>query len=163
MNYSIRHRLLRFGYYSGFCISYINYFSKSGARVRGSNIYFETLRELKKQEQLISPGVYLESSLDTGRPLLKMLTKRVGGSFYSLPVYLSRTQGFLVSLRWLKEVVLANKNKPLIPKLVFELKLLKAQRGFVIRQRDLLHRQGASQRGFIYFLKKKKRKRKRLH
>lgn len=155
MYYSVKNKLYRRKYTGSFVNSYINGFSKNGKKVRASNIYFKVLRKIKQDKQIICPSRYVELGVDLGRPLLKIISKRVGGSFYNIPIFLSKGQGFSTGLRWLREGLLESKGGVNVNTVFKEVVLLHTNKGYVIRKRDLLHNLGTRHRGYIRFLKKK--------
>ena len=67
---------------------------KRGGRIRGENIFFEVLREIKKREKRSPINVIVES-IEKISPKVTVMSKKVGGSRYQIPIPIKENKDFV--------------------------------------------------------------------
>lgn len=124
---------------------------KRGGRIRGENIFFEVLREIKKREKRSPINVIVES-IEKISPKVTVMSKKVGGSRYQIPIPIKENKEYSIAISWLLDVIRKVKRGNLKTKIIKEIELAKKKEGEIIKKRNALHKIAISNIAFLKFI-----------
>jgi len=125
---------------------------KNGYKSKSEKVYFKLLRDLKKKKIQDSPINYLKKNVEDITPLIKFIKKKVGGSAYEIPFYLSESQQLGLGVRAViegsKTSIVKNINNKL-SKAIIE---VNEGTGELLRKKRVIDEKGVKNRVYLKFL-----------
>ncbi len=91
-----------------------------------------------------------KTALDNVRPLVKVVSRRVGGSNYQIPMEVNEKNGRALAFRWLISYARARSEKTMIDKLAAELIAAYKKEGASIKKRDDTHKMAEANKAFAH-------------
>ncbi|MDD3536208.1 MAG: 30S ribosomal protein S7 [Candidatus Cloacimonetes bacterium] len=107
---------------------------------------FEIIEQKTKQEPL---GVF-KSAVENVRPLVKVVSRRVGGSNYQIPTEISEKNGRAIAFRWIITYSRARSEKTMTEKLAAELIAANKKEGASIKKREDTHKMAEANKAFAH-------------
>ncbi len=124
---------------------------KNGHKVRGEKVFFSLLRSIKKQENQRPINVLLDS-IDNISPKVMVISKKVGGSRYQIPVPIKENKEYGIGVSWLLNSVQSMKKGDLKNNILNEVYLAKRKEGEVIKKKNALHKVAVTNIAFLKFI-----------
>ena len=107
---------------------------------------FDIIAEKTKQE----PLEVFKSALENVRPLVKVVSRRVGGSNYQIPTEVSEKNGRALAFRWIISYARARSEKTMTEKLAAELMAAHKKEGSSIKKREDTHKMADANKAFAH-------------
>jgi small subunit ribosomal protein S7 len=107
---------------------------------------FDIIQKKTKQE----PLEVFKGALDNVRPLVKVVSRRVGGSNYQIPTEVSEKNGRAVAFRWVISYARARSEKTMMEKLAAELMAAYKKEGASIKKREDTHKMAEANKAFAH-------------
>ena len=123
--------------------------SNSGKKQRSEKIVFDVLRSLKRKKVGHRPIKVFTGALKNTSPSFTMITKKVGGTKYQIPVSLKEGKDTMLGVKWLVSEYKENKRYKNLDDLLWE---SFQNEGSVVKRRELRNELGRKQRAFLKFL-----------
>lgn len=128
---------------------FVNYLMYDGKKsVAERNVYnaFEILEKGDKKAIEI-----FEKALDNVKPLMEVVSKRVGGANYQVPREVRPERQFFLASKWIIGAARSKKGKPIAQKLADELLAASNNEGAAIKKKQDIHRMAEGNRAFAHF------------
>ncbi len=107
---------------------------------------FDIIKEKTKQE----PLEVFKTALENARPLVKVVSRRVGGSNYQIPTEVTEKAGSAIAFRWLIGYARARSEKTMMEKLAAELMAAYKKEGSTIKKREDTHKMAEANKAFAH-------------
>jgi small subunit ribosomal protein S7 len=107
---------------------------------------FDIIKEKTKQE----PLEVFKTALENVRPLVKVVSRRVGGSNYQIPKEVNDKNGRALAFRWIISYARARSEKTMVEKLAAELMAAYKKEGASIKKREDTHKMAESNKAFAH-------------
>lgn len=107
---------------------------------------FDIIEEKTKQP----PLEVFNAAIDNVRPLVKVVSRRVGGSNYQIPLEVNEKNGQALAFRWLISYARARNEKTMIEKLAAELMAAYKKEGASIKKREDTHKMAEANKAFAH-------------
>ncbi len=128
---------------------FINCVMKQGKKSVAEQIVYSALDiigEKIKQEPI---EVFIQA-LDNVRPLVKVVSRRVGGSNYQVPTEVNHKNGMAIAFRWIISVSRARAEKSMKERLAAELMAAFKKEGSSIKKREDTHKMAEANKAFAH-------------
>lgn len=107
---------------------------------------FDIIQTKTKQE----PLEVFKGALENVRPLVKVVSRRVGGSNYQIPTEVSDKNGRAVAFRWIIGYARNRSEKTMMEKLAAELMAAYKKEGASIKKREDTHKMAEANKAFAH-------------
>ena len=107
---------------------------------------FEIIAEKTKQY----PLEVFRTALENVRPLVKVMSRRVGGSNYQIPTEVNEKNGRAIAFRWIISYARARSEKTMRDKLAGELMAAYKKEGNSIKKREDTHKMAEANKAFAH-------------
>jgi small subunit ribosomal protein S7 len=107
---------------------------------------FDIIAEKTKQP----PLDVFKAALDNVRPMVKVVSRRVGGSNYQIPMEVNEKNGMALAFRWLISYARARSEKTMIEKLAAELIAAYKKEGASIKKREDTHKMAEANKAYAH-------------
>ncbi|HPF08684.1 MAG: 30S ribosomal protein S7 [Candidatus Cloacimonetes bacterium] len=107
---------------------------------------FDIIQQKTKQE----PLEVFKGALENVRPLVKVVSRRVGGSNYQIPTEVNEKNGRAVAFRWIITYSRARSEKTMVEKLAAELMAAYKKEGASIKKREDTHKMADANKAFAH-------------
>ncbi|HOA28458.1 MAG: 30S ribosomal protein S7 [Candidatus Cloacimonetes bacterium] len=107
---------------------------------------FDIIQQKTKQE----PLEVFKTALENVRPLVKVVSRRVGGSNYQIPTEVNEKNGRAVAFRWIITYSRARSEKTMMEKLAAELMAAYKKEGASIKKREDTHKMADANKAFAH-------------
>lgn len=107
---------------------------------------FEIIAEKTKQD----PLEVFRTALENVRPLVKVMSRRVGGSNYQIPTEVNEKNGRAIAFRWIISYARARSEKTMRDKLAGELMAAFKKEGNSIKKREDTHKMAEANKAFAH-------------
>ncbi|MDD2596480.1 MAG: 30S ribosomal protein S7 [Candidatus Cloacimonetes bacterium] len=107
---------------------------------------FDIIQQKTKQE----PLEVFKTALENVRPLVKVVSRRVGGSNYQIPTEVNEKNGRAVAFRWIITYSRARSEKTMMEKLAAELMAAYKKEGSSIKKREDTHKMADANKAFAH-------------
>ncbi|MGC9362345.1 MAG: 30S ribosomal protein S7 [Candidatus Syntrophosphaera sp.] len=107
---------------------------------------FDIIEEKTKQP----PLEVFKTALDNVRPMVKVVSRRVGGSNYQIPTEVNDKNGQALAFRWLISYARARSEHTMVERLAAELIAAYKKEGASIKKREDTHRMAEANKAFAH-------------
>jgi len=107
---------------------------------------FELIREKTNKDPL---EIFLKA-INNARPLVKVVSKRVGGQNYQVPLPVNDKIGQAIAFRWIIDYSRKRSEKTMIERLAAELMACEKSEGSTIKKKEDTHRMAESNKAFAH-------------
>ncbi len=107
---------------------------------------FDIIKEKTKQE----PLEVFKTALENVRPLVKVVSRRVGGSTYQIPTEVTEKAGRAIAFRWIITNSRNRSEKTMMEKLAAELMAAYKKEGTSIKKREDTHKMAEANKAFAH-------------
>jgi len=129
---------------------FINFIMHDGKKSTAERVVYGAFDEIKKVTKE-DPAAIFEKALENAAPLLEVVSKRVGGANYQVPMEVRPERKFVLACRWIIGAARAKKGKPMAIKLAEELIAASKNEGAAIKKKQDTHRMAEANRAFAHF------------
>lgn len=110
-----------------------------------ADLHSSNLAEDVKKEKVLEA---FDQILNKARPLAKVISKRIGGANYQVPVEVNELDGMRVAFNWIIKHARKRAGKTMEQKLYREFIDVLAGKGGAMNERDMSHRMAAANQAF---------------
>jgi small subunit ribosomal protein S7 len=128
---------------------FINCVMKRGKKSVAERIVYGALEFLGEKTKKDPLEVFTEA-LDNARPLVKVVSRRVGGSNYQIPTEVTEKAGLAIAFRWVISVARNRNEKSMKECLGAELLSAYKKEGTVIKKREDTHKMAEANKAFAH-------------
>jgi small subunit ribosomal protein S7 len=132
---------------------FINYLMRKGEKSLAEKIFYQALELIKKQTQQ-DPLKIFEKALENASPLLTVVSRRIGGANYQIPVEVRPERKFFLASNWIVQAAKSRKGKAMVEKLAEELIAASKNEGAAIKKKMDMHRVAEANRAFAHFARR---------
>ena len=137
-------------YHSLILSKFINVMMLRGKKSLAEKIAYDALDILGKKTGKDPLEVFLQS-LENVRPLIKVVSRRVGGSNYQIPTEVTAKNAQALSFRWIIGFARKRNEKTMTEKLANELLAAYKKEGSSIKKREDTHKMAEANKAFAHF------------
>ena len=136
--------------YNSIAISrFINYLMYDGKKSVAQKDLYGAFAVIEKTGKV--PLEIFETALDNVKPLMEVVSKRVGGANYQVPREVRPERQFMLASKWIITAARSKKGKPIAKKLADELIAAAGNEGAAIKKKQDIHRMAEGNRAFAHF------------
>ncbi len=128
---------------------FMNCLMKKGKKSVAEKIFYgacDIIADKTKQP----PLDVFKTALENVRPLVKVVSRRVGGSNYQIPTEVNEKNGRALAFRWLISYARARSEKTITEKLAAELMAAFKKEGSSIKKREDTHKMADANKAFAH-------------
>jgi len=129
---------------------FINFVMYDGKKTSAEKIIYTALDNIKSKTKLDPLKVFTDA-INNIRPNLEVMSRRVGGATYQVPVEVKSKRSETLALRWLLEASRKRKNKTMSEKLFNEVMDASQRKGAAIKKREDTHKMAESNKAFAHY------------
>ena len=129
---------------------FINFVMYDGKKTSAEKIIYSALDNIKNKTKLDPLKVFTDA-INNIRPNLEVMSRRVGGATYQVPVEVKSKRSETLALRWLLEASRKRKNKTMSEKLFNEVMDASQRKGAAIKKREDTHKMAESNKAFAHY------------
>ena len=129
---------------------FVNFMMYDGKKAASQKIIYDTLDKIKEKTQN-DPMKIFNDAINNIRPNLEVVSRRVGGATYQVPVEVRAKRSHTLALRWLLEATRKRKNKTMSDRLFNELMDASQRKGSAIKKREDTHKMAESNKAFAHY------------
>ena len=129
---------------------FINFVMYDGKKTSAEKIIYTALDNIKAKTKLDPLKVFTDA-INNIRPNLEVMSRRVGGATYQVPVEVKSKRSETLALRWLLEASRKRKNKTMSEKLFNEVMDASQRKGAAIKKREDTHKMAESNKAFAHY------------
>jgi len=128
---------------------FVNYLMYDGKRSVAEKDLYGAFKIIEKANP--NPLEIFDKALDNVKPMVEVVSKRVGGANYQVPREVRPERQFMLASRWLIAAARSKKGKPISQKLADELLAASNGEGAAIKKKQDIHRMAEGNRAFAHF------------
>ena len=128
----------------------INIIMRDGKKSTAQKIIYSAFDRISEKLNE-DPLKVLFAALDNVRPRMTVKPRRIGGATYQVPLEVTKEKGFSIAIRWIKDIAIKKKGKPMSEKLADEIIAAYKSEGTVIKKREDTHKMAESNKAFAHF------------
>ena len=129
---------------------FINFIMYDGKKTTAEKIIYTALDQIKDKTKA-DPIKVFNDAINNIRPNLEVVSRRVGGATYQVPVEVKTKRSHTLALRWLLEATRKRKNKSMSDKLFNELMDASQNKGSAIKKREDTHKMAEANKAFAHY------------
>ena len=129
---------------------FVNFMMYDGKKAAAEKIIYDSLDKIKEKTKS-DPMKIFNDAINNIKPNLEVVSRRVGGATYQVPVEVRAKRGNTLALRWLLEATRKRKNKTMCDKLFNELMDASQRKGSAIKKREDTHKMAESNKAFAHY------------
>ncbi len=128
---------------------FINCVMKKGKKSIAEKIVYGAFNIIEEKTKQPPLEVY-KTAINNVRPQLKVVSRRVGGSNYQIPMEVSEKNGQALAFRWIITYARARNEKSMDEKLAAELIAASKNEGASIKKREDTHKMAEANKAFAH-------------
>jgi len=129
---------------------FINFMMLDGKKTTAEKIIYSAFDSIEKKTKT-DPLKIFNEALNNVRPNLEVVSRRVGGATYQVPVEVNTKRSQTLALRWLLSATRKRKNKTMADKLFNEVMDAYQRKGAAIKKREDTHKMAESNKAFAHY------------
>ena len=129
---------------------FINYVMKDGKKSTAERVVYGAFEEIKKITKE-DPIAVFERAFENVSPMVEVVSKRVGGANYQVPVEVRPVRRLALAMRWVREAAKKRGEKSMPLRLAGELMDAAEGRGGAMKKREEVHRMAEANKAFSHF------------
>lgn len=129
---------------------FINKLMKDGKKSKAEKIFYKAM-EILKEKTGKDPLEVFNKAIDNVKPILEVRPRRVGGATYQIPIEVPEDRAESLAMRWILQVVRAQRGRPTYEKLAAELLDAYNGTGKAMKIREQVHRMAEANKAFAHF------------
>lgn len=128
---------------------FVNCVMKRGKKSTAEKIVYGALEILGEKTKKDPIEIFTEA-IDNSRPLVKVVSRRVGGSNYQIPTEVTEKAGIAIAFRWIISVSRGRSEKSMKECLAGELLAAYKKEGSTIKKREDTHKMAEANKAFAH-------------
>lgn len=128
---------------------FINCIMVDGKKNTAENIVYDALDIIKSKTGKDPLEIFLKA-IDNARPLVKVVSKRVGGQNYQIPLPVTDKTGQAIAFRWIIGFSRKRSEKTMKERLAAELLACEKNEGSSIKRKEDTHKMAESNKAFAH-------------
>jgi len=128
---------------------FINCVMKKGKKSVAERIVYGAL-EIMGEKAKKDPIEVFTEAIDNARPLVKVVSRRVGGSNYQIPTEVNEKAGIAIAFRWIISIARNRSEKSMKECLAAELLSVFKKEGSTIKKREDTHKMAEANKAFAH-------------
>jgi len=128
---------------------FMNCVMKRGKKSVAEKIVYGAF-EIIADKTKLDPLEVFKTALENVRPLVKVMSRRVGGSNYQIPTEVNDKNGRAIAFRWIISYARARSEKTMRDKLAGELMAAYKKEGNSIKKREDTHKMAEANKAFAH-------------
>jgi len=129
---------------------FINYLMFEGKKSLAEKIFYQAFERVQKITQL-DPLKVFEKAMENASPLVAVVSRRVGGANYQIPMEVRPERKFFLASHWIIAAARAKKGKIMAENLAEEIIAASKNEGAAIKKKQDMHRVAEANRAFAHF------------
>lgn len=129
---------------------FINTVMKKGKKSLAEKIVYDALHILSEKTKEEPLEVFTQA-IDNVRPLIKVVSRRIGGSNYQVPTEVNQKNAQAMAFRWIISYARARSEKTMVQRLAGELLAAYKKEGASIKKREDVHKMAEANKAFAHF------------
>ncbi|HPR17773.1 MAG TPA: 30S ribosomal protein S7 [Candidatus Cloacimonadota bacterium] len=129
---------------------FINTVMKKGKKSLAERIVYDALDILGEKTKESSLDVF-NQAVDNVKPLIKVVSRRIGGSNYQVPTEVTSKNAQALAFRWIISYARARSEKTMVERLAGELLAAYKKEGASIKKREDVHKMAEANKAFAHF------------
>jgi len=129
---------------------FINLIMSRGKKALAQKIVYKTFDIISEKEKA-DPLEVFEKALKNVSPVLEVISRRIGGANYQIPVEVRGDRRMTLAMRWIIKATTSKKGQQMPEKLANELILAAKKEGAAMSKKEEMHRMAESNRAFAHF------------
>ena len=137
-------------YNSKLVTRFINKIMYDGKKSLAENIFYDAMDtvEEKTGENTL---VVLKEALNNVMPVLEVISRRVGGANYQVPVEVDKHRRITLGLRWLVTAARARNERKMVDRLANEIIDAYNEEGGAVRKKEDVHQMAEANKAFAHY------------
>ena len=135
---------------------FINSVMRDGKKSTAEKLVYTALDKVKAATKE-DPMKIFEKAIENVSPMLEVVSKRVGGANYQVPMEVRPERKFTLAIRWIVGGARSKKGKPMSEKLADELVAASKNEGAAVKKKQDMHRTAEANRAFAHFANSNRR------
>ncbi|MCB5230713.1 MAG: 30S ribosomal protein S7 [Candidatus Cloacimonas sp.] len=128
---------------------FMNCVMRSGKKSVAEGIVYGAFDVIGEKTQKDPLEVFLQA-IDNIRPMVKVVSKRVGGQNYQVPLEVSEKNGQAIAFRWLIGYAKNRSEKSMVERLAAEIMAAYNKEGSSIKKREDTHKMAEANKAFAH-------------
>ena len=137
-------------YKSDLILKLMNSIMYDGKKAIAEKIVYDALNKLQSKAKE-EPIKIFETAINNIKPTIEVISRRVGGATYQVPVEVKQKRSMALAIRWLVNASKKRKDKNMSDKICFELYDAYQGRGSAIKKKEDMHKMAESNKAFAHF------------
>lgn len=129
---------------------FINYLMFEGKKSLAEKIFYQAFEHIQKITQL-DPLKVFEKAMENASPLVAVVSRRVGGANYQIPMEVRPERKFFLASHWIIAAARGKKGKTMAENLAEEIIAASKNEGAAIKKKQDMHRVAEANRAFAHF------------
>src|SRR6266700_291294 len=123
---------------------------KRGKKSLAERIVYTAIDKSREGSDSVDPLEIVNKAVENVRPRIEVLSRRVGGATYQVPMEVTPARQISLATRWIVRFADGRKGLPLADALAQELKDAASGQGNAIKKRDDTHKMAQANRAFAH-------------
>jgi len=128
---------------------FVNCVMKRGKKSVAERIVYGAL-EIMGEKTKKDPIEIFNEAINNARPLVKVVSRRVGGSNYQIPTEVNEKAGIAIAFRWIISIARKRSEKSMRECLAAELVAAYKKEGATIKKREDTHKMAEANKAFAH-------------
>jgi small subunit ribosomal protein S7 len=137
-------------YSSALVTKFISTLMSDGKRNTAEKIMYASMSAIQEKTG-DDPLKAFKKAVENAKPLLEVMTRRVGGANYQVPIEVPQNRRTSLAMRWIITNARTRPEKGMAEKLANELNDAANLRGGAIKKRDDVHRMAEANKAFAHY------------
>ena len=129
---------------------FVNFMMYDGKKAAAEKIIYDSLDKIKEKTKS-DPMKILNDAINNIKPNLEVVSRRVGGATYQVPVEVKSKRSQALALRWLIDASRKRKDKKMSDKIFNEIYDAYQNKGSAIKKKEDTHKMAESNKAFAHF------------
>ncbi len=135
---------------------FINYLMGGGKKTVAERVVYSAFDIVADKSKKDALKVF-EEALEHVTPSMEVISRRVGGANYQIPIEVRPERQFFLASSWIIDVVRAKKGRPIAESLADELLAAAINEGDAVKKKQNIHRIAEANRAFAHFARKRRK------
>ncbi|MFO7819378.1 MAG: 30S ribosomal protein S7 [Halanaerobacter sp.] len=137
-------------YNSKLVTRFINKIMYDGKKSLAENIFYDAMDVVEEKTGENSLEV-LKEALNNVMPVLEVISRRVGGANYQVPVEVDKHRRITLGLRWLVTAARARNERKMVDRLANEIIDAYNEEGGAVRKKEDVHQMAEANKAFAHY------------
>lgn len=130
--------------------TFINTVMKKGKKSLAERIVYDAL-DILAEKTKEEPLEVFTQAIENVKPLIKVVSRRIGGSNYQVPTEVTPKNAQALAFRWIISYSRARSEKTMVQRLAGELLAAYKKEGASIKKREDVHKMAEANKAFAHF------------